>query len=317
MSSQPEQSYGELLDGLVQLRFSDEDGSVKDINAAEMAEAIQGLVSFTSDMAKSGLFGDGAPPELRIRPPQEGSFILEAIVQWAGANPEGAVTAGMSAGGLLVQSIHMGFKKLRGDKVTDFEYLPNGDLKVKWSNGAADQVPEQVWKRLQAMKRPTRTALRNLMSPLSDDVDRLEVRDGNTDETTEEVLSTEPVVIADRADYRTANMDIDDTQEEIETFEAEAMLKSIDFRPGEKWHVQTSRGTRRATMDDNDFASRLDSGMALHKNDIFNVTIREVRTVKEGRTSREWSLINVVRKRRGGDDDNVEQTSATPPDSEQ
>lgn len=317
MSVQKKEKAGPLLDGLVQLRFSDEAGNIHDINAAEMAEALQGLVSFTSDMAKSGLFGDGVPPEVRVRPPHEGSFIVEAVLMWAGENPEGAIGSAVTAGGALVQALNIGIKKLRGDDLTDFEYLDNGDVKLNWKAGKVDQIPSQVWDRLRVMKRPTRKSLRNIMAPLSDDVDYLEVREGAANESTAEVLESDPAMIVDRTDYRIAAAEINEVDEEIETFEAEATLKGIDFRPGEKWFIQTVYGSRRATMDDNEFALELDRGMALHKRDLFDVTIREVRTIKNGRTTREWSLIKVVRKRRGGDDDNDESTSANAPDTSQ
>lgn len=306
------EQIGDLADGLVQLRFSDEAGRVHDLNAAEMAETLQGLVEFTSQMAKAGLFGDGPPPELRVRPPQEGSFILEAVLQWAGENPEGTVGYALAAGGALAQGINMGLKRLRGEEPKDFELLDNGDVKVIWPNDRVNQVPAKVWDQLQATKKPTRKALRKLMAPLSDDADSLEVRDGTVDETTDDILRSEPEVVASRSDYRTAVVEPDDTSENVSTFEAEAQLTSIDFRPGEKWRIKTLDGTRQAMMEDEEFLRQVDKGMALHKNDIFDVTIREVSTNKNGRTTRDWSLIKVNRKRRGEDDGNVGSSPAEP-----
>jgi hypothetical protein len=306
------EQIGELSDGLVQLRFSDEGGQIHDLNAAEMAETLQGLVEFTSQMAKAGLFGDGPSPELRVRPPQEGSVILEAVLQWVGENPEGAVGSAMAAGGALAQGINMGLKRLRGEEPSDFERLDNGDIKVTWPNDRVDQVPEKVWDQLRATKKPTRKALRKLMAPLSDDADSLEVRDGTANETTEDILRSEPEVVASRDDYRAAVVEVDDISENTSTFEAEMQLTSIDFRRGEKWRIKTLDGERQAMMEDEEFLLQLDRGMALHKNDIFDVTIREVSTTKNGRTSRDWSLIKVKRKRRGVDDGNGESSSGEP-----
>lgn len=304
------EQVGELADGLVQLRYSDEGGTIHDLNAAEMAEALQGLVELNSQMAKAGLYGEGAPPELRVRPPQEGSFIIETVLQWAAENPEGAATVYGTVGGALTGVIRMGVRLVRGDEVDDFEYLDNGNVKVKWKHGSPEEVPQKVWNELQTKKRRTRKSLSKIMAPLGDDADRLEIRDGNTAETTDEIMQTEPDLVVGRDDYRAAVQEVDDISENVSQFDAEARLRTIDFRRGEKWTVKTVYGTRKATIEDEEFLLLLDRGMALHKNDIFDVTIHEVVTNKNGRNSTEWSLIRVTRKKRGEDDDDP--TSSTP-----
>lgn len=304
---------GEFQDGLVQLRFSDDEGNIKDINAAEMAEALQGLVSFSSEMAKSGLFGHGMAPEVRVRPPKEGSFIIEALVMWAGENPEAAMGTALTAGGGVVQALNVGMKKLRGTEVEEFEFLDDGKfVKVKWKNGPAQQVARPVWDRLQTMKRPTRKALRQILAPLSDDADQLEIRDGSAAATTQEVLSTAPDVVAAREDYRLAVAEPDDSEEEVSVFETEATLNSVDFRPGQKWRISTPEGKRQATIEDVDFLRRLDEGLALHKSDILDVEISEVKTTSKGRTKRDWTIINVIRIRPGANHDDRESSSTKP-----
>lgn len=317
MSTQKHETTGELENGLVQLRFADDDGHIKDINAAEVAEALKGLVAFTSEMAKAGLFGDGLPPEVRIRPAQEGSFVLEAILMWAAANPEGAITSGITVGGALTQGINMGLRKLRGEEPSDIDYLDNGDVKINWPNNKVDQVPQQVWNRLRAMKRPTSKALRMMLAPLSDEADRLEVRDSRVAATTAEILRTEPDVVAERSDYRAAVAEPDETEERTNTFEIEATLRSIDFKRGEKWRILTALGPRQASIEDEEFLLQLDRGLALHKGDLFDVTVRELETTGPGRTKREWSLIKVTRKRQGASDDSDEPSSDPQPSDEE
>lgn len=296
--------YSEGADGVVQLRFTDLADNVTDINAAELAEAIQGLVEYTSEMARSGLFGAEAPPELRVRPPKEGSFIVEAVLHLYNDAPDAVVGTGVAAVAGLAQSIRVGIRRLRGEEPTDVEYLDTGDVKVSWPSGTFDEVPAEVWRNLSQDRRRTRRALRKLLAPLSDDVDTLEIRDGSAQASTAEILATPVEVVAERTDYRIAQHEEDEIEELESEFEAEAILRSIDFRDGAKWTVQTLvDGTRKATVEDEDFLRRLDEGMAIHKNDIFDVKIREVATVKNGRTVRDWSLIRVVRKRRGDDDD--------------
>ena len=294
----------DFSDGIVQLRFSDADGHVKDINAAEFAEVLQGLVELTSQMAKAGAFGEGMPPELRVRPPKEGSFIIEALLQYAATDPMGAIGSAMTAGGVLVGGFNLAVKKLRGAKPTDMDYLPNGNVKLVWAGGGVDEVSPETWNTFKSLKSGTRKSLRKILAPLSDDVESLEVREGSVTESTREVLQAPPVIVLDRSDYRETVIEVDEESEEVVNFEAEAQLRSIEFRPGEKWRVQTLQGTRQATMEDTDFLLELDRGMALHKNDIFDVKIRETRTTKNGRTSKDWALTEVKYKRRGqGDGD--------------
>lgn len=292
----------EVDDGLVQLRFADEDGQIHDLNAAELADVLQGLVEFTGQMSRAGLFGDGFPPEVRVRPAQEGSFVLEAILQWSSENPEAAWSVAMSTGGGLTKALDVAIRKLRGVQVTDFEYLDNGNVKVNWKDETVDELPVGVWNELKGQKKRTKRALRKIMAPLGDEADRLEIRSATPDAETRALLDTAPTVVSTRTDYRAAAAELDDTEEKTETFDTEAQLQSIDFRQGEKWRVSTPRGRRQATIEDEDFLRRLDEGMALHKNDVFQVTVREVATTRDGRTTREWALTRVVRTKRGGDD---------------
>lgn len=304
MSKVPSGKTGKIEDGVVQLRFADDDGTVRDINAAEMAEVLQGFVAFTSDMAKNGLFGDAVPPQVRVRPPKEGSFIIEAVIQWAAENPEvvdGLQTAAASG---VTQALNVAFKRLR-NVPQDFEHLENGNTKVIWKDGQAQELPRAVWNRLNAMKRPTRGQLKKISIPLGDEADRLEIRDADIADTTEETLATAPDAVAVKADYREAAHEEDEVSEKVETFAVEATLDSVDFRPDGQWRVRTSRGNRLASMDDERFSKSLDDGVPLHKNDIFEVKIRETRTTKNGSTTTKWSLVEVQRKKRGGDGDDA------------
>lgn len=128
------------------------------------------------------------------------------------------------------------------------------------------------------------------------------MRSGEASESSKEISEAPSVAEAGATEYRSASAAPDDEVVSVSEFEEEAQLQSIDFRPGEKWRVRTRDGARNATMEDEEFLRELDRGMALHKGDIFRVTIREVRTTKNERTTRDWSLIKVVRTRRGDDD---------------
>lgn len=55
-------------------------------------------------------------------------------------------------------------------------------------------------------------------------------------------------------------------------------------------------------MQDADFLLRVDRGLAIHKDDIFTLTIREDATLKNGRTRRTWTVLQVKgQRRRSGD----------------
>ncbi|WP_313366627.1 hypothetical protein [Microbacterium sp.] len=308
----------DIEDGVVQLRFADDDDNIKDISASDLAEVLEGLVELSRELASSGEFGDGAAPRIRVRPPKEGSFILEAIV-WMQENPIGAagMTAvgaaataagvnagkaiGTAAGKAVADAIGAGIRSLRGHTPVEFDYLDSGDVKVKWSDGTASEHRAETWKKLQEMKRPTRRALRKIMAPLNTDADKLEVRDASVDATTDEILNTPAEAVAIRTDYLTATQEAEQTTEEERIFETEAVLGTIDFDNTAKWRVKTTReGTRTATIEDVEFLRGLDRGDAIHKNDIFWLKVRETTVKEPGKNVRtEWAVIEVTRTRRG------------------
>lgn len=297
----------EIEDGVVQLRFADDGDNVRDIGAADLAEVLEGLVEFTRELAKSGEFGDGAAPRIRIRAPKEGSFIIEAIV-WMQENPFAAAglvafsgAVGTAAGKSVADAIGAGIRSLRGQQPVDFDYLENGDVKVKWPDNSVSQVRRETWDKLQEMKRPTRRALSKIMTPLNTDADKLEVRDASVDATTDEILSTPAEAVAIRTDYLTAIQVHEEPYEDQRIFETEAVLATIDFDNTAKWRVKTTReGTRTATIEDVEFLRGLDRGDAIHKNDIFWLKVRETITKEPGKNVRtEWAVIEVQRTRRG------------------
>ena len=325
----------EIEDGVVQLRFADDDENVSDISASDLAEVLEGLVAFSRELAKAGEFGDGVAPRIRIRPPKEGSFIIEALV-WMQANPIGAAglttvgaaasAAGISAGKAIgtaagkavADAIGAGIRNLRGQKPVDFEYLENGDVKVKWPDNSVTQVRQETWIKLQEMKRPTRRALSKILTPLNTDADKLEVRDASVDATTDEILETPAEAVAIRTDYLTAIQEAEQTYENERFFETEAVLGTIDFDNTAKWRVKTTReGTRTATIEDVQFLRGLDRGDAIHKNDIFWLKVKETTIKEPGKNSRtEWAVIEVKRTKRGDTDGDAHGDDSTPSTSE-
>lgn len=317
----------EIEDGVVQLRFADDDNNVNDISASDLAEVLEGLVEFSGELAKSGEFGDGAAPRIRIRAPKEGSFIIEALV-WMGENPIGAaglgvagtavVAAGKSfgnaAGKAVAEALGAGIRNLRGQKHVGFDYLENGDVKVAWEDGSVSQVRRETWEKLQQMKRPTRRALSKILTPLNTDADKLEIRDASVNDTTEEILQTPADAVAVRADYLNAIVEPEEEYENERIFDTEATLGAIDFDNTAKWRVKTTHeGTRTATIEDVQFLQGLDRGDAIHKNDIFWLKVKETTIKERGKNVRtEWAVIEVSRTKRGDTDGDAHDGDSTP-----
>lgn len=158
---------------------------------------LQGLVEFTGQMAAAGLFGDGIPPEVRVRPTQEGSFIIEAVLHWTAANPEVAAGVVMPPAAGLVVALRAAVRRLRAAP-SDFDYLPNGNVKIRWGDETVDEVPQGVWNELNKNRRRRKRTLRKLLGPLGHDADRLEVRDGAPQDETSKLLAGEAAVVGDR-----------------------------------------------------------------------------------------------------------------------
>lgn len=306
----------ELLDGQVQLHFADDDGTLHDVDAAELAEALQGLVEFTGQMARTGLFGEGAPPRVRVRPPSSGSVTITTILHFAHENPEIATAMYVTAAGAVAQTLRVAVRLLRDEPVVDFEHLDNDMVKIEWKGGEAQEVPLKTWNELNAGKKRTRRALAKIMRPLGGDVTKLEVRSAGTEASPAEVTAAEPELVLDRADYAQAVVEEPDPEDEIQYFEVEAALLAVDFRRGEKWRIETRQGDRRrarsAHMEDEEFLLRLDRGLRLSKNDILRLRIREVSSVTKGRTSTEWTIVEVVSQRRGVGDGEGEESPRQP-----
>lgn len=295
-----------LLDGVVQLRFGDEEGTLHDLSAAEVAEVLQGMVAFTSQMAKAGLFGDVMAPQLRVRPPREGSVVLETLVHFTQGETWVAAGSIVGAGVGLVHAVNVAARKLRKTQVSDFEHLDDDRVKIKWDDGTVDELPATAWAELNAEKKKTKQALSKIMSPLGDDVTRLEVRGAGTQENTEDVLATEPDAVLDRTDYREAVAVVPDPEDQVDVFEIEATLTSVDFREGKGWRIEVQREGQRTErsveVEDRVFLRSLDAGRPLHKDDILNVKIRQVTKVRNGRNGTDWAIIEVLSQRRGGGD---------------
>lgn len=294
------------------LRFvgEDDDGNdLHELRAAHVAEVLQGLVGITSDFAKAGAFGDGpVSPEVLVRPPREGSFVIEVIR--AAIDDPGAIATAATVAGVptLSQVIWWATRSVRAD-VENFEHLENDMVKVIWQDDTAQEIPRAAWNELQKNDRRRKKQLRQILAPLSDEnVTSLEVAAPEAVETRtpeqDEPDEAPTAFTLDRTDYDAVRPDTD-IQERAKVFETEAQMSAIDFDDPERWRVKVpDRSARSATVEDKDFLLRVDRGLAIHKRDLFNLKIREDAVTKNGRTRRKWTVLQVLSHRRSvGDDD--------------
>lgn len=287
----------------VTLRFDGDEKSGADLHelrAADVAQVLQGLAGIVSDFDKAGAFHDEGPADsvMLVRPPQEGSFIIEAI-RMAGENWEAVTTAiGIPSVATIIQ---LSTKSMRAD-VQDFEHLENGNVKITWQDDTVHEVSRAVWDELNKRKRRRKKQLREIMAPLADDrVTELDVS-GAPSSQGQDVPPSEPFVLT-RADYESVAPS-DEVDESVETFEADAQMQAIDFGDPTRWKVKADGKTRKATVDDADFLRRVAGGLAISSSDIFRLRIRADKIVKNGRERTTWTVLKVEGHRRTAGDNN-------------
>ncbi|MBL3689481.1 hypothetical protein D3226_05835 [Leucobacter chromiireducens subsp. chromiireducens] len=304
MRGVPDQIDDDVVDTLT-LRFvgEDEEGSaIHELRAAHVAEVLQGVVGLASDFDKAGVFSPEGPSgsEVLVRPAKEGSFLIE-VVRVLSENWETAVAAGGIPS--LSTVIWWATRSARAD-VKDFDYLENGNVKVTWQDDTAQEVPAAAWEELQKRTRRRKKQLRQIMAPLSDpNVTSLEVASPASEEDEDTAQDDAPeVFVLTRPDYNAVKPE-DDIEETQEIFEVEAQMSAIDFDDPTKWRVRTKDRSRSASVEDQVFLGRVANGLAIRKNDIFRLRIREDVTKKNGRTRTAWTVLRVESYRRAAGDE--------------
>lgn len=294
----------DLSEGVVDsltLRFvgTEADGTaLHELRASHVAEVLQGLVGLSSDFDKAGVFnGDGpASSEILVRPAQEGSFLIEVVRVIAENWGTVAAAVGVPS---LAKVIWWATRSARAD-VKDFAYLDNGSVKVTWQDDTSEEVPKDAWDELQKRDRRRKKQLRQIMAPLSDErVSSLDV--GVAPEDASNPDETSQVFVLAKADYDAVkpNEELAETQE---FFEIEAQMSAIDFDDSARWRVKTKDRTRAAKVEDTEFLARVAGGLAIRKDDIFRLRVRQDTTKKNGATRSTWTVLHVESYRRAAGD---------------
>lgn len=307
MASEPVDSIVDILT----LRFDgeDEDGTkLHELRASHVAEVLQGLVGITSDFAKASAFGDGpGGSEVLVRPAQQGSFLIE-VVRFVLDNKDSIVPVLEYAGVPTVSQIIYWSTKSARANVKGVDYLDNGNVLLSWSNDTVDEVPKEVWDELNKRKRRRKKQLRQIMAPLGDArVTQLQVQSGppfvDNDAKTDEDEDGDHFTLT-RPDYDAVRPE-DEVEETQNVFETEAQMSAVDFDRPDNWRVKTPDVRRNATVADTDFLARVAGGLAIRKTDIFNLRVREDAIEKNGRTTRMWTVLEVLSHRRAARDDDA------------
>ena len=300
---------GRIVDSLT-LRFSgeNEDGSpLHELRAAHVAEVLQGIVGFASDLDKAGLLHADGPSgsEVLVRPVQQGSFEIE-VVRWVSENWT-TIEAAAAATGIpsLGVALKVATKSMRA-KPKDFEHLDNGNVKILWQDDTADEVSAKLWDEFNKGKGRRKKHLRKLLAPLSDPrVEKVELAPEEEPEN-----DAQPVqgFTLTKDDYNAVAPD-DETEEKSRVFETEAQMAAIDFQSADKWRVETTtEGTRTAAVEDDEFLGRIKNGLAIRATDIFRLSIREEQTKTNERTRTKWFITKVEDFRRSSNDDDAPAT---------
>lgn len=303
---------GEVLETLT-LRFTgeNEDGSaLHELKAVHVAEVLQGLVELTRDFEKAGALGADGPSgaEILVRPAKEGSFIIE-IVRLAIENQEAVAAIGASTGIPTLSNVIWWATKSARAELKDYERQDNGMVKVIWQDDTVQEVPEAAFNELQKRTRRRKKQLKQIMAPMNDmRVDSLELTEPASQESDSEAPPTKKVLT--RGDY-IAVTPTDEVQETEDIFETEAQMSAINFDDPHKWRVKAKGETRNATVEDEYFLRRVASGLAIRKTDIFTLRMREDTVVKNGRSSKTWTVLVVSGHRRASGDDDTEATAQT------
>ncbi|MCV7081277.1 hypothetical protein BST26_14350 [Mycolicibacterium insubricum] len=291
----------------VTLRFAaDANSDLHELRATDVAQVLQGLAGIVGDFDKAHVFHDEGPANsvVFVRPPQEGSFIIEAV-RVASEHWETVKTVGKYAGPpTIAQAIWWSTKSMRAD-VKSFQHLENGNVKVDWQDNTSEEIPAAAWEELNKRKRRRKKQLREIMAPLGDA--RVTELDVSSPPPRRDALpSVAPTqVVLTREDYDSV-APTDDIAERAETFEVLARMQTIDFADSTKWRVKPSGGhARKAVVADAEFLKKVAKGLAISNTDVFRLQIREDTIVKNGRTRSSWTVLKVESHRRTAGDDDV------------
>jgi hypothetical protein len=252
----------------------------------ELAPALLALGDLFAD-ASSILYPDREPVGLSIEATREGSFdvhlVLEAKRTWDQLvdifGSDGA-TALVNLKDLVILGVFWLVKRLRGRRVASHAPSPNrpGVTRLTLDDGTTLDIPTEALRLYESIE--IRRKAREVVDPLTrEGVERV-IFVTAPDPTTQ---VAEPVVIEedDVPAYDLAEL----PPEPLLDREEERILEivSVVFTEGRKWRFGDGEASFNATIEDDSFVARVDSGFeAFRKGDVLRCRVRIVQSQRIG-----------------------------------
>ena len=201
----------------------------------------------------------------------------------------GTTVAGI-AGGVIAL-----IKKIRGRKIKRIEHKPDAVVEITLEDDETVKTTEDTLKVFLSFD--CRLSLEHVLKPLkSEGVEAFELRDPEDSE------NKTPVVVVSREESSEFKTPPAAADEDAETESGEqimlARIVSLNFEDG-KWRLSDGTNTFWASIEDEDFLSRIDRGeTSFTKGDTLRIQYRLKQTVKGGKLATEYIVSKVLEQRK-------------------
>lgn len=246
------------------------------------------------------LYPDNPPVTLNIKATEEGSFLVQLLLEgghvWdqfvdlfssdevdALTNLKALILGG---GGTVTVGVLMLIRQLRNRDVQKQEPGPSqGHITLTLSDGTKLEIPNEVW--LLYRNREIRQSARQVVAPLTQQ---------GVDSVTFVEEPSHPSVVIRRDDVPAYEIP---EEPEVELLDEESELvveiASVVFTEGHKWQLNDGLQTFWASVDDQDFLRRVETGTEVfRKGDMLRCRMRTVQTRRGGALHAERVVLEVI-----------------------
>ena len=252
------------------------------------ARDLGGVLESLSDFVQTVSHDLGAPtaPTVKVRAFQEGSFTIQTVLDFLGAN--GPSAAALASGvGIAFRFYWKNMRRVPAE----VEHIPDlGIVRVKWVDGEVSELTEIEW-RLYQNKR-AKKALRRVVAPLRSGATRMRLDAGG------EASEVPAAEVASFEEPPTAN-------EQTLRYEVWAEPDTVSFDPDKKWRLQSrDLGSFTATIADPRFQENVATGrVTIGKTDVFRLAIRTEVSELGDSVKRHHFIERVIDHHRGAQQD--------------
>jgi hypothetical protein len=265
--------------------------------------------------ASSVVHPDQPPAALKIRATEEGSFVIDLVLEAPNAwnqfvnlfNSDGA-NALVNFRDAVIGGVGLYWliKQIRGRKITSRDESPKaGYIKITLEDSTILEVPSEVLSLFENLR--VRKKARQFVEPVArDGIDRVEFR--------REQETTVAVEEADLPAYEVP--DVEEVPLLDEESEMVVSISSVVFNEGNKWRFTDGERNFSAAIEDESFRERVDKGIeSFRSGDMLRCKMRMVQKRRADALQTDYFVVNVeehipreVQLRLDGGDDR----SATP-----